>query len=121
MGWFSNNSKERKLNWERLNSPEDLDALIEKPDKLVVIFKHSTRCAISSMALNSFESEFTISEDKVYLGFIDLVNNRDVSSECAEKTGIRHESPQLIILDNGKVVHHSSHGAIQFNQLAKLL
>jgi len=118
MGWFSNNSKERKLNWEPLNSPEDLDALIEKSDKLVVIFKHSTRCAISSMALNSFESEFTISEDKVYLGFIDL---GDVSNDCAEKTGIRHESPQLIILDNGKVVHHSSHGAIQFNQLAKLL
>lgn len=121
MGWFSNSSASKKLNWIDLNSVDELSSLLKKEDKPIVLFKHSTRCAISSMALSGLESEWEIDDNDVYLGFIDLVKNRDVSNTCAELTKVTHQSPQVIVVNNGEVTHNASHSAIRFDQIKKFL
>ena len=77
-----------------------------------VIFKHSTRCGISAMALNRLEEDL-VELSKVFdLHYLDLLNYREVSDKVAEIFGVRHASPQVIIIYKGESVYDVSHGAI---------
>lgn len=100
--------------WHALTENAQLEeAKRESNNKLVVIFKHSTRCGISRMVLNTFEREYDLEKDKdVKLYFLDLLANRGLSNEVADRFGVRHESPQMILLKDGEVVHHASHQGI---------
>lgn len=110
MGLFS--TTKSSFPWTTLESTEQLHDLISASDnKPLVIFKHSTRCSISRMALHDFEGEFTPNEN-VELAFLDLIANRDISNEIAASLGVTHQSPQVLLVINGKVVHHSSHERI---------
>ncbi len=86
MGLFLySKTNSKKLNWIEISSIEELDHAIEKSiDKPSIFFKHSTRCSISSMALNRFESAWK-EESQGNLYFIDLIKNRDVSNALADK------------------------------------
>ena len=109
--------KENKINWNELSDLELLNEIVgisnEKP---VVIFKHSTRCSISRMALKQFEKEFN-SSDKVTPYFLDLIANRDISNEIANRFGVTHQSPQLILIKEGKAVYNVSHSDIDAEEL----
>ena len=109
--------------WHPLTDMDQLDAIEEEStEKPVVIFKHSTRCGISRMVLSNFEREFDLEKDGNYkLYFLDLLANRDISNEVANNFDVRHESPQMIILKDGKVVHHSSHHSIKSETLKEYL
>ena len=111
----SNQSSENKneLSWIPLMEESQLDE-IEKASfsRPQVIYKHSTTCGISSMVLNMFSKSYEYSEDQADLYFLDLHRYRAVSNEVASRLGVRHESPQLIIMDQGEVKVHRSHGAI---------
>lgn len=109
--------------WIDLNSMEQLDEIEkESEENTVAILKHSTRCGISRMVLKMFESDYNLDESKpVKLYFLDLINHRDISNEIAERFKVRHESPQLIVLKNREVVHHSSHQGISANKLAEFV
>lgn len=100
------------VNWTELT---DIAQLMEieaiSNAKPVVIFKHSTRCSISRMALKQFEREYDLNET-VDAYFLDLIANRDVSNEIANKFSVYHESPQLILIKNGKAVYDVSHSDI---------
>lgn len=105
--------------WHPLNEVGQLDE-IERASKEqpVAIFKHSTRCGISRMVLKNFESDIEKNgAGSSLLYFLDLLSNRDISSEIAQRFGVQHESPQLLIISNGKVVHHSSHHSINGQQV----
>jgi bacillithiol system protein YtxJ len=103
---------ESKLQWNQLKSLNQLDEIIQQSaEKPVVIFKHSTRCSISRMALRQFESEFDL-QDKVTAYFLDLISYRDISNEIANRFGVVHQSPQLIVIRDGKAVYDTSHGDI---------
>lgn len=105
--------------WHPLTRLEQL-VEIEKEShkKSVAIFKHSTRCGISRMVLRKFEQEFIPTEDEdPKLFFLDLLSNREISAEIANRFGVRHESPQLLILKDGKVIQHDSHQAISAKTL----
>jgi bacillithiol system protein YtxJ len=82
----------------------------------LVIFKHSTRCSISSMVYNRLNSSAQPSDDATWV-FLDLLQYRDVSNLVADKTGIEHESPQIIVIWQGKTVYSASHTAIQMNDI----
>jgi bacillithiol system protein YtxJ len=117
MGLFSNlfgpKQEQQNLSWQVLNDKNQIDHAIEVSNtKPVVIFKHSTRCGISRMVLNQFEGNAEFDEDAVLLLYLDLLNHRDISNEIANRFGILHQSPQMLILKDGDVVHHSSHSAI---------
>lgn len=113
--------KTSKLNWIPLTDLGQLNEIIELSNtKAVAIFKHSTRCSISRMALKQFENEFVL-DDKITLYFLDLLNYRAVSNEIASRFGVEHQSPQLIVIKNGKVVHDASHSDIDANDFERYL
>lgn len=106
---FSKKKKETK--WLTLDSSEQLNQILKDSEEDVqVIFKHSTRCSISSMALNRFESKFDFGLTPSY--YLDLISFRSVSNEIADRLDVQHESPQLIIVKKGEAVANWSHTAI---------
>lgn len=109
--------------WIGLNSMEQLDEIENiSEDKTVAILKHSTRCGVSKMVLRMFESDYDLDENEpVELYFLDLISYREISNEIANRFKVHHESPQLIILKNREVVHHSSHQSISANKLASFV
>lgn len=86
----------------------DIQAQI-KDSQTAIILKHSNRCSISSMALNRMLASKAELDavTKVYL--IDVVENRPLSLQIAEDLNVGHESPQVIVIKDGQVVHSSSH------------
>lgn len=111
-----------KAPWHDLQTELDLHQLEdESKEKVVVIFKHSTRCGISRMAKRQFESEYSYEEEKVKLYYLDLIAHRDLSNEIAEKFEVFHESPQLLILKDKNVVYHTSHSAINAGKIAEFV
>ena len=110
-----------KINWIPLQFMGQLDEIAALSDnKPAVIFKHSTRCSISRFALKQFEKEFAL-EDKVDAYFLDLLEHRDISNEIASRFGVYHQSPQLLLIKNGKSVYDVSHDAIDAKDLAERL
>jgi bacillithiol system protein YtxJ len=121
MGLFNklfgeSNSKDTSFNnmeWNELTDIKQLDDIIqESADVPVLIFKHSTRCAISKMALRNFEKEYDIEEGKARPYFLDLLEHRDISNEIANIFHVTHQSPQLLVIKYGVVMYHTSHGDI---------
>lgn len=113
---FGGNSepKEKKvLPWIALSDVKQLDVIAKKSStKTQVIFKHSTRCGISSMVMNQFVDGYGLTEEDLDLYYLDLLNFRDVSNEVGFKFQVMHQSPQILVIKNGVVVAHESHGAI---------
>lgn len=105
--------------WHPLTDQEQVkDLRKESNEKTIVVFKHSTRCGISRMVLNNFEKEVDLKvEEEFKLYFLDLLANRDVSNEIASHFEVRHESPQILIIKDEKVVHHASHHSISADDI----
>ena len=97
------------MNWIKLESIGQLSEIDEKSRRgPVAIFKHSTRCSVSLTVLDRLERNLpsdTITENY----FLDLLAFRPISNVVAEHYNIEHESPQLLIIRNGKAVHVASH------------
>ena len=93
-----------KAKFIEVNSNEELDRLFEQSnEKPVVLFKHSLTCPISAGVYQE------ISGADADVNIVVMQNARSVSTAIAERTGVRHESPQAIVLKNGKPVYHASH------------
>jgi bacillithiol system protein YtxJ len=106
-----------KINWILLTDLGQLNEIISlSNEKPVLIFKHSTRCSISRMALKQFENEFDL-QDKVTPYFLDLLENRSISNEIAARFNVMHQSPQLLLIKNGIVIYHVSHDSIDAQEL----
>lgn len=118
----SKESKEKKvLPWIALNDLNQLSSIEEKSkSKTQIIFKHSMRCGISSMVMNQFVSSYNFTEEEFDLYYLDLLSYRDVSNEVGYKFQVMHASPQLLVIKNGVVVVHASHGAINGIDLEQL-
>lgn len=110
------------MRWNTLSDLSQLDTI----DALsaaapVLIFKHSTRCSISAAALNRLERNWKDEDDKkITPYFLDLLANRAVSNAIADKYGVEHESPQVLVIDNGKAVYNASHTGIAYQSLMAL-
>ena len=91
-------------NFIRLDSNERLTQLFEEShEKPVILFKHSTTCPISS---GVYQEISRVTGD---INLVIVQTARPISNAIAERTGIRHESPQAIVLKNGEAVYHASH------------
>jgi len=109
------------MNWINLTDINQLDVISEESKtKPVVVFKHSTRCIISKMALRSFESDYNLG-DAFECYYLDLIAYRDISNEIANRFGIEHQSPQILIIKNGIVIYNESHEGIDANLLKAYL
>lgn len=128
MGIFSRNKDKRKptptptINWNQLTSIEQLNQLVVSAQtKPVLIFKHSTRCGISSMALNSFRMTWSSDNELADIYILDLLNHRDISNEIAILTGVLHQSPQVIVLSGTEVIYDASHSQIDARKVESIL
>ena len=108
---FGEGNKEQpksSINWIPLTEINQLDEIIANSNtKYQAIFKHSTRCGISSGVLRQFERQENIDEVDFY--YLDLLSYRSISDEIATRFGVLHQSPQLIVLKDGLVTTHGSH------------
>ncbi len=109
------------FDWKNLLSIQQLELITEDSNtKPILIFKHSTRCSISRMALKQFEREFDY-QDKVTPYFLDLIANRDVSDDIASRFHVTHQSPQVLLIKDGKSIYDASHSDISAEKVKQLI
>lgn len=108
------------MTWKHLDDTTPLaDLIAESYETPVLIFKHSTRCGVSSFVKNRFEDNWNLDEVAPY--YLDLVRYRRLSNEIAQTFGVRHESPQLLLIRDGECVHHASHMSVRVDSIAGVL
>ena len=122
---FGSSENEKQLDsnsiWIALKDLGQINEIITiSEEKPVVIFKHSTRCSVSRMALKQFTNEFKL-QDKMDAYFLDLIENRAISNEIAKKFDVVHQSPQLLLIKNGKCIYNISHSDIDAEFLKQFL
>ncbi len=104
--------------WISLTSEAQLDEIVAKSaDRPQVIFKHSTRCSISSVAQQRLQRG-TLPEDLDFY-ILDLLAYRSVSNKIAEQFQVHHESPQVLVIKDGKCIYDESHLAISMNDIVE--
>lgn len=107
------------MNWIELNQSEQISEIKNK-EKASLIFKHSTRCSISKMALKFFERDWK-EEQVIDCYFLDILSNRNLSNQVAEAFHVYHESPQLIVIRNSECILDSSHSDISVEEVIEVL
>ena len=111
------NSNSSNIDWIPMEDLGKIDEIFTlSQEKPVIIFKHSTRCSISRMALKNFENEYDLGEN-VTPYFLDLISFREVSNEIASRFNVFHQSPQLLLIVGGKSVYDVSHSSIDAQEL----
>ncbi len=123
MGWnglFGSRSERVSTPWKHLNGLDQLDGIVtDSTTRPQLIFKHSTRCSISSMALERFEREWDPAT-ACDIWLLDLLQHRDISNAIAQRTGVMHQSPQAILVVDGDAVFDASHSAISAREVMDL-
>ncbi|MEJ8758487.1 bacillithiol system redox-active protein YtxJ [Pontibacter sp. H259] len=109
------------MNWHPLHTTEQLEKILEESKHTpVVIFKHSTSCSISSTAKSRLERQWHGQGlEKVKPYYLDLLAYRPVSNEIADVLDVRHESPQLLLVQDGMCTYNASHLSINVDELKK--
>lgn len=106
--------------YSHVESVSEVDDLIERSRQTpVLLFKHSLTCPVSSAALREYERflDGRPEGDAAAYALVEIQNAREVSNEIARRTGVRHESPQALLLRGGEVAWHASHWSIQSGAL----
>ncbi|MFM6945823.1 MAG: bacillithiol system redox-active protein YtxJ [Flavobacteriales bacterium] len=110
------------MSWQHLTDTAQWNSILEASiEQAQVVFKHSTRCSISAMALNRFENTDLFKKEAYPCWFLDLIQYRNISDQIAIDTQVQHESPQCIVLHHGKVVYEASHGLIDGHTILEKL
>lgn len=106
------------MNWENLNSTDQLlDIDSKSKSKTQIIFKHSTRCSVSTFAKRILESEYNDNvKDQADVYYLDLISFRDVSNEIAGRYKVEHQSPQILVIKDGVCVFNASHSDVSFEK-----
>ena len=118
----ASNNEKPNLNWISLDEINLLAEIKEASNnKPILIFKHSTRCGVSRMALKNFEKIYDIESEMLDLYFLDLLQFRDISNEIISVFNIQHQSPQAIVIYKEKVIYHDSHYGISVDEIKKAI
>ncbi|GAA0430785.1 bacillithiol system redox-active protein YtxJ [Lentibacillus halophilus] len=88
---------------------------VEEP---VLVFKHSTTCPISATAFEQYQTFLESAGNDLNSYVIKVIENRDISNQLAEDTGVKHESPQVFLIRNKGVLWHTSHSNITADAIA---
>ena len=108
------------MNWNQLTTEQQIDELIQlSKEKPLVIFKHSTRCSISTTALSRLERAWASEQTPAF--YLDLIAYRPISGMIAEKFDVEHQSPQILVIDNGKCTYSATHWDISMEDLKPYL
>ena len=106
------------MNWKEFTEEAGLES-IKEASKITtqVIFKHSTRCSISTMAKSRLERSEV--PNNTEFNYLDLIAHRNVSNKIADDFNVEHASPQVLIIKNGECVYDESHNAISMDEIAE--
>ena len=109
------------MNWLNLKEIKQLEAIKkESANSPVLIFKHSTRCSISATSLARLERNWNESQSKgIRPYYLDLISFRSISSQIEKDYSIEHQSPQALLIKDGKCIFDSSHMAISFDEIIR--
>lgn len=106
------------MDWNILTTDTQLAALVENSKtKPQVIYKHSTRCSTSTMIKNRLERSETPASIEFH--YLDLIAYRSLSDKIADDFGVQHESPQVLVICDGRCIFHESHYAIYMDAIAE--
>lgn len=95
---------------QTIESTQEIDEIIERSkEKMQIIFKHSTVCPISRMSHDKMKAEYPLNEENADIYYIGVIEQRPISNYVAEKLKVQHESPQMIVLKDGKSIFNESH------------
>lgn len=108
MPWTPLSSKETLVGFFTDNAPH-------------IIFKHSPRCGISAMVLRRFERSNIFKNSNENFWLLHVIENREISNALATDFNVRHESPQVLVIYQGELLHHSAHSEIDANQIETLI
>lgn len=112
----------KNINWIPLTSLEQIDTIkTTSKTEAIMVFKHSTRCGISSMVIKQFEKLFEEEHQHIKVYYLDLLNYRNISDELGFTFQVMHQSPQLLVIRNEVSVHDASHYDITQVDLARFL
>ena len=106
------------MNWQQLTDENQLDSIIQESFKIPqILFKHSTRCSISRMALSKTERNWNFTSEQITPFYLDLLVHRNISNEIANRFNIEHQSPQMLLIKDGKCIFSSTHNDINPSDL----
>lgn len=107
--------------YSRLEDIAEIEDWISKShDKPVVFFKHSLTCPISTAGFNEYEKFLAnrTGDSGAHYTLVEIQKARPVSQEITDRTGVKHESPQALVVRHGSVTWHASHWSIRADALA---
>jgi len=110
------------MNWTHLTDISQLDEIVKNShNNLQLIFKHSTRCSISAAAFDRLQRKWQGNEIlNVEPLYLDLIKYRDVSNEIVSRFGVAHQSPQAILIKDGKAIYDNSHFGIDYEEIKQI-
>lgn len=110
------------INWTPLETVTQLASIDELSQSVpCLIFKHSTRCPVSSLAENRLNKKWEFSQETVAPYYLDLIAYREVSNAVADAYGVTHESPQVLLIKDGRCVYAASHLEIDVDAISENL
>lgn len=118
---IAGNKQEKASCWNQPQTEDAADEILKSEKRPQVIYKHSYRCGISLVAKNSLESGIDSLLGQADFHLVDVVANRSLSKYFAEKSGVRHESPQIIVMHKGAPFWQASHGGVRIDALKEAL
>ncbi len=105
------------MEWKVLSEESQLQEIIQRSEtRSQVIFKHSTRCSISSVAKGRLDRASAPPDSDFY--FLDLIRYRNLSNKIAEVFKVHHESPQVLVIYKGECVYDESHMGINIDDIS---
>ncbi|MCX2450676.1 bacillithiol system redox-active protein YtxJ [Pedobacter sp. PLR] len=108
------------MQWKQITDLTQISE-IKNNEGYSLIFKHSTRCSVSSMAKRRFELDWEAIPETTKLYFLDLVSFREISANIADTFQVHHESPQILLIKNGDCILDASHSDISAEEVAEMI
>ena len=108
------------MQWKNITDQAQISQ-IQQQEGYSLIFKHSTRCAVSAMAKRRFEMDWSSLPEDTSLYFLDLISYRDISAQIAETFQVNHESPQILLIKDGDCILDASHSDISADEVAEVI
>ncbi len=110
------------MDWNPLTNSQELRQIVDRSHQVpCLIFKHSTRCSISFMAMHRLETQWDFDASQIEPYYLDLISYRNISNEIAEYFQVYHESPQMLLIINGECIHDASHLDISVEEIREVL
>jgi len=108
--------------WNVLTDEQQLQSvMVASEERPQLLYKHSHTCGICFMAKKEIDSTFEALEEQADMNFVNVIKARGVSNAIAQQTGIRHESPQVLLIDDRDVIWHASHHSIKGSAILEAL